>query len=97
MATSAQTSALSTARPSRAGLAQVVVGHVPETEPDRKHETGPPRDDHAPKNPVGHAVDEPDAGGVAVVAHRVATADAPEERDRPDGHDEPALAARVPQ
>src|SRR5207248_1763332 len=88
-------SELATARPSRAVFAQVVVGHVPEAEPDRERQAHAPGQRHAPENPVRHAIDEPNGRRVAVVAHHVAAADAPEQSRRPHDHNERALAAGV--
>src|SRR5262249_411548 len=94
---SGSSSELCTARPSRAILAQVVVGHVPETEPDRKNQANSPGQSDTPEDPIRHAVDELDGCRVAVVAHVKTAADAPEGGEGRDGHDERGLTPRIAQ
>src|SRR5262245_39228178 len=78
-------------------LAKVVIGHVREAEPHGECQANPPRQYDTPEDPVRYAEDQADVFGRAVIAQEVSGADAPGQVDRPDRHDEKALAASVPQ
>src|SRR6516165_7544720 len=76
-------------------LAQVVVSHVRETEPDGKREAEHPGNDHAPADPIGDAQNEADFFRIAPVTEPIARDDAPKQTAGPHCHDEQPLAPGV--
>src|SRR5258708_4118184 len=75
-------------------LAEIVVRHEDEAEPEGKHDAAAPGQDDAVENPVGHAEDDVHGAG-RVVAEQIAAIHAPEKRNGPGRHDDEPFAAGV--
>src|SRR5262245_33754812 len=73
--------------------AQIVIDHECETEPYGKSQAHGPGHRDAPEDPVGHAEGQADVIRRTPVAVDIGVADAPDQGQGPDGHDNQALAA----
>jgi hypothetical protein len=76
-------------------LPEIVVGHVAEAKPAAEDKRPAPGKEDAPEDPVGHPQYERQLFRRPAIPQDISQADAPDEAEGPDDHDDPALSARV--